>query len=105
MGTPEKIDDLERKLEDAMKGDPERIERQHNAGKMTARERITMLLDSDSFVELDALVKHRSSNFGLEKKRPDGDGVITGHGTIDGRTVYIFAQDFAVFGGQKPDVQ
>ncbi|MEC8875640.1 MAG: acyl-CoA carboxylase subunit beta [Candidatus Thermoplasmatota archaeon] len=99
MGTSEKIDDLERKLEDAMKGDPERIERQHNAGKMTARERLTMLLDSDSFVELDALVKHRSSNFGLEKKRPDGDGVITGHGTIDGRTVYIFAQDFAVFGG------
>ena len=70
MGTPEKIDDLERKLEDAMKGDPERIERQHNAGKMTARERVAMLLDSDSFVELDALVKHRSSNFGLENKRP-----------------------------------
>ena len=66
---------------------------------MTARERVAMLLDSDSFVELDALVKHRSSNFGLEKKRPDGDGVVTGHGTIDGRTVYIFAQDFAVFGG------
>ena len=99
MGTSEKIRDLEKKLEDAMKGDPERIEKQHNAGKMTAQERINTLLDSESFVELDALVKHRSSNFGLDKKRPDGDGVITGHGTINGRTVYLFAQDFTAFGG------
>ena len=99
MGTPEKIKELERKLGSAVKGDPERVEKQHNAGKMTARERITALLDSDSFVELDALVKHRNSNFGLDKKRPDGDGVITGHGTINGRTVYVFAQDFTVFGG------
>ena len=99
MGTPEKIKELERKLGNAVKGDPERIEKQHNAGKMTARERVTALLDSDSFVELDALVKHRNSNFGLDKKRPDGDGVITGHGTINGRTVYVFAQDFTVFGG------
>ena len=66
---------------------------------MTARERIDALLDTDSFVELDAMVKHRSNNFGLDKKRPDGDGVITGHGTINGRTVYLFAQDFTVFGG------
>ncbi len=99
MGTPEKIKELERKLGSAVKGDPERVEKQHNAGKMTARERVTALLDSDSFVELDALVKHRNSNFGLDKKRPDGDGVITGHGTINGRTVYVFAQDFTVFGG------
>ena len=99
MGTPEKIKELERKLGSAVKGDPERVEKHHNAGKMTARERVTALLDSDSFVELDALVKHRNSNFGLDKKRPDGDGVITGHGTINGRTVYIFAQDFTVFGG------
>ena len=99
MGTPEKIKELERKLRSAVKGDPERVEKQHNAGKMTARERVTALLDSDSFVELDALVKHRNSNFGLDKKRPDGDGVITGHGTINGRTVYVFAQDFTVFGG------
>ncbi len=82
-----------------MKGDPVRVEKQHNAGKMTARERIDALLDQDSFVELDALVKHRNSNFGLDKKRPEGDGVITGHGTINGRTVYLFAQDFTVFGG------
>ena len=99
MGTPEKIKELERKLGSAVKGDPERVEKQHNAGKMTARERVTALLDSDSFVELDALVKHRNSNFGLDKRRPDGDGVITGHGTINGRTVYVFAQDFTVFGG------
>jgi len=99
MGTPEKIKNLEKKLDNAMKGDPVRVEKQHNAGKMTARERINALLDSDSFVELDALVKHRNSNFGLDKKRPEGDGVITGHGTINGRTVYLFAQDFTVFGG------
>ena len=99
MGTPEKIKDLEKKLDNAMKGDPVRVEKQHNAGKMTARERIDALLDQDSFVELDALVKHRNSNFGLDKKRPEGDGVITGHGTINGRTVYLFAQDFTVFGG------
>ena len=99
MGTPEKIKDLEKKLANAMKGDPVRVEKQHNAGKMTARERIDTLLDQDSFVELDALVKHRNSNFGLDKKRPEGDGVITGHGAINGRTVYLFAQDFTVFGG------
>ena len=99
MGTSEKIENLEKKLEEVSKGDSVRIEKQHKAGKMTARERISSLLDTDSFVELDALVKHRSSNFGLDKKKPEGDGVITGHGTINGRTVYVFAQDFTVFGG------
>ena len=99
MGTPEKIRNLEKKLKEASSGDPIRIEKQHNAGKMTARERILTLLDSDSFIELDALVKHRTNNFGLEKNKPFGDGVITGHGTINGRTVYLFAQDFTVFGG------
>jgi acetyl-CoA carboxylase carboxyltransferase component len=99
MGTPEKIRNLEKKLKEASSGDPIRIEKQHNAGKMTARERILTLLDSDSFIELDALVKHRTNNFGLDKKKPSGDGVITGHGTINGRTVYVFAQDFTVFGG------
>ena len=99
MGTSEKIGNLEKKLEEISKGDPVRIEKQHKAGKMTARERISSLLDADSFVELDALVRHRSSNFGLDKKKPEGDGVITGHGTINGRTVYVFAQDFTVFGG------
>jgi len=99
MGTSEKIKDLEEKLRNVSKGDPVRIEKQHNAGKMTARERIENLLDSDSFFELDAMVKHRNANFGLDKKKPDGDGVITGHGTINGRIVYLFAQDFTVFGG------
>ena len=99
MGTSEKIQNLEKKLKEVSKGDSVRIEKQHKAGKMTARERISSLLDADSFVELDALVKHRSSNFGLDKKKPEGDGVITGHGTINGRTVYVFAQDFTVFGG------
>ena len=99
MGTSEKIRNLEKKLKEASSGDPIRIEKQHNAGKMTARERILTLLDSDSFIELDALVKHRTNNFGLDKNKPLGDGVITGHGTINGRTVYVFAQDFTVFGG------
>ena len=99
MGTSDKIKELEKKLKKVSKGDQVRIDKQHKAGKMTARERIDALLDTDSFVELDAMVKHRSNNFGLDKKRPDGDGVITGHGTINGRTVYLFAQDFTVFGG------
>tara|TARA_Y100000589_G_scaffold194365_1_gene183851 strand:+ start:51 stop:1595 length:1545 start_codon:yes stop_codon:yes gene_type:complete len=99
MGTSDKIKELEKKLKKVSEGDQVRIDKQHKAGKMTARERINALLDTDSFVELDAMVKHRSNNFGLDKKRPDGDGVITGHGTINGRTVYLFAQDFTVFGG------
>ena len=99
MGTSDKIKELEKKLNKVSEGDQVRIDKQHKAGKMTARERINALLDADSFVELDAMVKHRSNNFGLEKKRPDGDGVVTGHGTINGRTVYLFAQDFTVFGG------
>ena len=99
MGTSDKIKELEKKLKKISEGDRVRIDKQHKAGKMTARERINALLDADSFVELDAMVKHRSNNFGLEKKRPGGDGVVTGHGTINGRTVYLFAQDFTVFGG------
>ena len=99
MGTSDKIKELEKKLKKVSEGDQVRIDKQHKAGKMTARERIESLLDADSFVELDAMVKHRSSNFGLDKKRPDGDGVVTGHGTINGRIVYLFAQDFTVFGG------
>jgi propionyl-CoA carboxylase beta chain len=75
------------------------IERQHARGKLTARERVERLLDPGSFVELDAFVQHRSTLFGMDKSRPYGDGVITGHGTIDGRTVAIFSQDFSVFGG------
>ena len=76
MGTSDKIKELEKKLKKVSEGDQVRIDKQHKAGKMAARERINALLDADSFVELDAMVKHRSNNFGLEKKRPDGDGVV-----------------------------
>ena len=76
-----------------------RIERQHAWGKLTARERLDLLLDAGSFVELDAFVTHRSTEFGLDEQRFLGDGVVTGHGTIDGRLVFIFSQDFTVFGG------
>lgn len=80
-------------------GGKERIERQHQAGKLTAHERINLLLDEGSFQETDKLVFHHCHDFGMEKKRIYGDGVVTGYGTIEGRTVYIFAQDFTVFGG------
>jgi propionyl-CoA carboxylase beta chain len=76
-----------------------RIERQHAWGKLTARERLDLLLDPGSFVELDAFVIHRSSGFGLDGQHFLGDGVVTGHGTIDGRLVFVFSQDFTVFGG------
>ena len=80
------------------------VEKVHAKGKLTARERIYALLDEDSFVELDALARHRSSNFGLESNRPLGDGVVTGYGTIDGRDVCIFSQDATVFGGSLGEV-
>src|SRR5713226_4098060 len=80
-------------------GGPERREREHQAGKLTARERITLLLDEGSFEEVDKYVTHRCADFGMEQQRPLGDGFITGHGRIDGRVVYAFAQDFTVFGG------
>jgi acetyl-CoA carboxylase carboxyltransferase component len=80
-------------------GGQERINRQHKAGKLTARERLNLLLDEGSFRELDALVTHRATGFGLEENKPLGDGVVTGYGTIEGRLTYVFSQDFTVFGG------
>lgn len=80
-------------------GGQKRIDSQHAKGKLTARERIAMLLDEGSFEEFDMFVTHRCTNFGLEKESYYGDGVVTGYGTIDGRLVYVFAQDFTVFGG------
>jgi propionyl-CoA carboxylase beta chain len=80
-------------------GGAERIEKQHAAGKLTARERLELLLDPGSFVELDAFVRHRATEFGLADQKPLGDGVVTGHGRIDGRKVFVFSQDFTVFGG------
>jgi len=80
-------------------GGQKRIDQQHARGKLTARERLDLLLDPGSFVEFDAFVVHRSSDFGLDQERILGDGVVTGHGTIDGRLVFVFSQDFTVFGG------
>jgi acetyl-CoA carboxylase carboxyltransferase component len=95
-----KIEDLrKRKEEAAVAGGPDAVERQHKRGKLTARERIELLLDAGSFVETDALSRHRVAAFGMEKTRPYGDGVVTGWGTIDGRKVFVFSQDFTIFGG------
>jgi acetyl-CoA carboxylase carboxyltransferase component len=80
-------------------GGEDRIEMQHKKGKLTARERINLLLDPDSFCEIGMFVTHRATGFGMEQKRPRGDGVVTGWGKVDGRTVYIYAQDFTVIGG------
>ena len=80
-------------------GGKERIERQHKAGKLTARERLSILLDEDSFSEMDAFVTHRIHDFGLEKRKIPGDGVVTGYGTIEGRQCFVFSQDFTTFGG------
>ena len=96
----EKISELIAKRAEARLGGGEKaIIKQHERGKYTARERFAMLLDEGSFEELDMFVTHRCTNFGMEKKHPLGDGVVTGFGTIDGRLVYVFAQDFTVLGG------
>ncbi|MEK7263466.1 MAG: carboxyl transferase domain-containing protein, partial [Bacteroidota bacterium] len=87
------------KQQSTLGGGEKRIEEQHKKGKLTARERLEILLDNNSFEEVDALVVHRSKDFGLEKEQYLGDGVITGSGTIDGRLVFVFSQDFTVFGG------
>src|SRR5512132_3376726 len=80
-------------------GGPARVAQQHKKGKLTARERLDLLLDEGSFVELDRFVTHRSTDFGLDQQVVPGDGVVTGSGRIDGRLVYVFSQDFTVFGG------
>jgi len=94
------LEALRRRYDEARAGGgEERVERQHAEGKLTARERIELLLDPGSFEELDALVVHRSHDFGMDSQRIPGDGVVTGHGRIEGRTAFVFAQDFTVFGG------
>lgn len=96
----EKIELLHKKLETVrLGGGQDKIDKQHAKGKMSARERLAKLFDDNSFVELDALVKHRCVNFGQDKKELPGEGVVTGYGTVDGRLVYAFAQDFTVEGG------
>lgn len=95
-----KIQELERRNREAeLGGGEKRIEQQHAKGKMTARQRIDYLLDKDSFQEVDKFVVHRCQDFGMEKKKIPGDGVVTGYGTVKGRKVFLFSQDFTVFGG------
>src|SRR5438445_10161846 len=89
----------ERRANARLGGGEARINAQHGRGKLTARERIELLLDEGSFEEFDMFVEHRCSDFGMEKTRIPGDGVVTGWGTVNGRTVYLFAKDFTVFGG------
>ncbi|WP_234425540.1 acyl-CoA carboxylase subunit beta [Streptomyces kebangsaanensis] len=103
--TAGKLADLQRRIQEATHAGSERaVEKQHARGKLTARERIALLLDADSFVELDEFARHRSTHFGLEANRPYGDGVVTGYGTVDGRPVAVFSQDFTVFGGALGEV-
>jgi propionyl-CoA carboxylase beta chain len=103
--TAGKIADLERRRHEAIHAGSERaVETQHARGKMTARERIDKLLDPGSFTELDELARHRATDFGVAANRPYGDGVVTGFGTIDGRPVCVYSQDFTVFGGSLGEV-
>jgi propionyl-CoA carboxylase beta chain len=103
--TAGKLDDLHRRLDEAVHAASKKaVEKQHAKGRRTARERIEMLFDEGSFVELDELARHRSTAFGLAKRRPYGDGVVTGYGTVDGRQVCVFSQDFTIFGGSLGQV-
>ncbi|HWE89928.1 MAG TPA: acyl-CoA carboxylase subunit beta [Pseudonocardiaceae bacterium] len=99
-GTASLIDDLLMRQDDALRiAEKRAVERQHPKGKLTARERIELLVDPGSFVETDQLARHRCTDFGMDASRPYGDGVVTGHATVDGRRVCLFSQDFSVFGG------
>ncbi len=100
----EKLDQLNELREAAVHSSPEAEKKQHDKGKLTARERVEKLLDPGSFQELDTFIRHRVVEFGMERNRPWGDAVVTGHGTIDGRRVCVFSQDFTVFGGSLGEV-
>lgn len=101
----ERLEDLERRRTQArLAGGKEAVARQHDRGRLTARERIEKLLDPGTFVETDMLVRHRSHGFGIERRRPLSDAVVTGWGAVDGRKVFVFAQDFTVFGGSLGEV-
>ncbi len=102
--TAERIEELRRRSEEARTIPPEAAEKQHKRGRLTARERIEKLLDPDSFVETDAFVMHRCNDFGLDKRRSPGDSVVTGWGTVDGRRVCLFSQDFTFIGGTLSEV-
>ncbi|MET0614842.1 MAG: carboxyl transferase domain-containing protein, partial [Thermoleophilaceae bacterium] len=100
----EKLAHLQELREQAIHTNPQAEEKQHSKGKLTARDRIEKLLDPGSFEELDTFVRHRTADFDMLKHRPWGDAVVTGHGTIDGRPVCVFSQDFTVFGGSLGEV-
>jgi propionyl-CoA carboxylase beta chain len=103
--TAGKLADLERRRSEAVHaGSQQAVAKQHERGKRTARERIDMLLDPGSFTETDELARHRGTDFGIAATRPYGDGVVTGYGTVDGRPVCVFSQDFTVFGGSLGEV-
>ena len=100
MGTEERIEELRKLRAEALRSGSQRaIDRQHELGKLTARERLEALLDKGSFQEIDTFVRHQARGFGIEDKRPPGDAVVTGWGTVDGRVAFVFAEDFTVFGG------
>jgi propionyl-CoA carboxylase beta chain len=103
--TAGKLADLDRRRQEAVHaGSAQAVEKQHAKGKLTARERVERLLDPGSFTEFDQLARHRATDFGMAASRPYGDGVVTGHGTVDGRPVCVFSQDFTVFGGSLGEV-
>ncbi|MDP9184977.1 MAG: acyl-CoA carboxylase subunit beta [Actinomycetota bacterium] len=101
----DRIEELRERREAAlMPSGPEAAQKQHDKGKLTARERLDILMDAGSFVETDPFTVHRSHDFGMEKRKPPGDGIVTGYGTIDGRKVFVASQDFSVFGGTMGEV-
>src|SRR5258708_1706780 len=101
----ERLDQLAKLKEEARTpGNEASVRRQHERGKLTARERLDLLLDPGSFNELDALARHRAHGFGIENNRPLTDGVVTGWGTVDGRKIFVFSQDFTIFGGALGEV-
>jgi acetyl-CoA carboxylase carboxyltransferase component len=102
--TSDRIEELRQRRAKARTTEPQAAEKQHARGKRTARERIDLLLDPGSFIELDTFAVHRTNAFGMDRQKPLGDGVVTGHGTVDGRPVCVFSQDFTVFGGSLGEV-
>jgi propionyl-CoA carboxylase beta chain len=104
MSTEERIEQLRKLRHEALEANPRTVERQHDLGKLTARERIEVLIDKGSFQEVDLFTRHQATGFGIEGRRPPGDAVVCGWGTVDGRTVFVFAEDFGVFGGSLGEV-
>src|SRR5262245_51822790 len=101
----ERIEELRKRRASALQpGGRDAAQKQHDKGKLTARERLDILMDAGSFVETDPFAVHRSHDFGMDRRRPPGDGAITGFGTIDGRKVFVASQDFTVFGGSMGEV-